>query len=1119
MNKETSKNIRGALITVCYKEIIVSYNRAADRLFRSLYNYQLVSGGNFSSCFPDGFENLLKDKIASCRKGEFQSFSIKESNKALNCYLSPVLNAQGENVQASLSIEENVSDAFFNQTLNSNELEKELDYSKQIYSNLFYNNPDAVFSFDLEGNFINANKASAKLAETSISRLLEMHFLPLIIEEDHAMVLSKFSKALKGKNQNYQAGFISLKGTKRILEINNFPIIYNDKIIGVYGIAKDISDQKLADKKVIEERQMLRAIIDNIPDYIFVKDKEHKSILANKKFYTQVLGHSIDQSSEGYNPMDYFDFEKGIEIIEDNDRVMNTGKPVINRQDLVTNCDGKQEMVLLTKVPLKNEDQETIGLVGIARDITQTYLHNKKQELIFKIIKAFGDKPTFNEAMIKSLKVFCRDLGFDYAEAYKVSINNQKLVRTAFWPLDRDLSEKENPGNSYVLGEGLPGMVWESGQLQILRLKEQTGLLKNMILDENTSIKTAVGIPIFFQDRLISIYCFGSVKDTKKIEVEALGDITLQIASAIERKRSEDQLNDFFQYSPNLIAIVGMDGFIKRINPTFGEKFGFSECEMLTKPVTEFIHPDDLDKTSKAIENISSDGSDFELRCLKKDGGYLWISWRFSRYFTEDNVVFMYGTDITPLKKVHEELSENILERKKVQKELENSEQKYRSLFDASPLPMWVLDRDQLKFLKVNNTAIDLYGYTAEEFSKMTVRDLWAPKQEERIDTIVSKNTDSFFQVKVEHIKKNGERIFVNVNSNPMIFAGVKARVSLVKDVTARIKAEEQLFHSEKRFKALVQDGSDLIAIVDSNYDYIYNSPASKAVFGLTPQEMEGTSFLNYINEEDLENVSSAMAKLKEKKRIQLPSYRVRNSKNTWSWIETIITNLSNDPAIKGIVMNSRDITEFVEQERKLLDSLKRYDIVAKATSDLITDYDIQKDEMKVSEAAAGMFGYSKGKNGVYSGEWWDNKIHPDDYENVKFLANKMQEEGMKNLTVEYRFKCADGSYKHILDRSYLILDDKDKPKRIIGSMQDITERKHHLIAIENHNKRLKEIAWTQSHVVRAPLAKVMGLVDLLKNYKNDLDNVNEILDNILTSAHELDTIIREIAVKTEKEL
>jgi len=561
-----------------------------------------------------------------------------------------------------------------------------------------------------------------------------------------------------------------------------------------------------------------------------------------------------------------------------------------------------------------------------------------------------------------------------------------------------------------------------------------------------------------------------------------------------------------------------MDGFVKRINPSFIEKFGFSECEILTKPFTEFIHPEDLDKTYKAISNISIEGSDLELRCRRSDGEYLWISWRFSKYFTEENIVFIYGTDITPLKKVHQDLSEHIIKHKKVQKKLEESEQKYKSLFDVSPLPMWVLDREELRFLKVNQAALDLYGYSEEEFNEMTVKNLWAPNQAQRVEAVVASNVDKFFQVKVEHVKKNGGRIFVNVNSNPIVFDGIESRVSLVKDVTARMKVEERLLYSEKRFKALVQEGSDLISIVDNDFNYTYNSPASKTVFGIEPAQLEGTKFKDYINPDDYKNILPYLEQLKTQKRIQLPSYRVKNAKNKWSWIETIITNLSEDPAIGGLVMNSRDITEFIEQERELIDSLKRYDIVAKATSDVITDYDIHKDEMKVSDLASQLFGFDS-ENNVYSGEWWDKKIHPEDFDYVKSLTRQMQEDGMTNLTAEYRFQCADGTYKYILDRSYLLLDENHNPKRIIGSMQDITERKQHLIAIENHNKILKEIAWTQSHVVRAPLAKLMGLVDLLINYKNDLDNVNELLENVLISAEELDKIIRNIAVQTENEL
>ena len=70
--------------------------------------------------------------------------------------------------------------------------------------------------------------------------------------------------------------------------------------------------------------------------------------------------------------------------------------------------------------------------------------------------------------------------------------------------------------------------------------------------------------------------------------------------------------------------------------------------------------------------------------------------------------------------------------------------------------------------------------------------------------------------------------------------------------------------------------------------------------------------------------------------------------------------------------------------------------------------------------------------------------------------------------------------------------------------------------AIEKQNQKLQEIAWTQSHVVRAPLARLMSLINLVKNYQNSDKENTELLDHILSSAHEFDEIIRDISDKTK---
>ena len=454
------------------------------------------------------------------------------------------------------------------------------------------------------------------------------------------------------------------------------------------------------------------------------------------------------------------------------------------------------------------------------------------------------------------------------------------------------------------------------------------------------------------------------------------------------------------------------------------------------------------------------------------------------------------------------------IERKNIDFKLNESERKYKALFDFSPLPMWVLDKHTLEFLNVNDAAVALYGYTKEEFLAMNVRDLWTQDIQEEIETTWQKNYHDKFGVTVKHHKKNGELVHMEIKSNPIDFDGREARVTQAKDITGQLDAEQALKCSEKRFRALVQDASDLMMIMDFNGILSYVSPSSLQMTGISDLDMIQNNFFHYIHEDDIDSVKESLLKLKENKRIQIPSYRIKTANNKWRYIETIVTNLNDDSSVNGLVANSRDITEFIKQEKKLIHSLKRYDTVAKATSDTITDYDVLNDKMYYNEGIESVFGYSK-SDIVNTGLWWKDKLHPEDKERVQRYSKQVQKLRSGHINIEYRFRCADGSYKYILDRSYLITDEKGNTIRIIGAMQDITEIQNYIQTIEDHNSRLKDIAWTQSHVVRAPLARIMGLVDLIQSYPN-IDEQSQLLEHINTSAKELDSIIRKITSKTE---
>jgi len=194
-----------------------------------------------------------------------------------------------------------------------------------------------------------------------------------------------------------------------------------------------------------------------------------------------------------------------------------------------------------------------------------------------------------------------------------------------------------------------------------------------------------------------------------------------------------------------------------------------------------------------------------------------------------------------------------------------------------------------------------------------------------------------------------------------------------------------------------------------------------------------------------------------------------------------------------------------------LEESVKRYNIVSKATSDAIWDLNILTGEITWNRGIKGIFGHDESS---YSFKWWQKHIHPEDLDLILQKINSFFEIRESKLEMEYRFLCADGSYRSVLDRAFIVFDEAGNPVRIIGSMQDISERVRALRAIEAQNAQLREISWIQSHKVRSPLARILGLVSLIDHSKNDLMTVAEVVPLLKSSAEQLDQILKEILEK-----
>lgn len=142
--------------------------------------------------------------------------------------------------------------------------------------------------------------------------------------------------------------------------------------------------------------------------------------------------------------------------------------------------------------------------------------------------------------------------------------------------------------------------------------------------------------------------------------------------------------------------------------------------------------------------------------------------------------------------------------------------------------------------------------------------------------------------------------------------------------------------------------------------------------------------------------------------------------------------------------------------------------------------------------------------------------MHPEDKRRVKKLIQQAID-GLSIQQCEYRIRHNHQNIKHLHSSIHVKRNDGQRACQLLGFTLDVTRQKIQMEALEIRNQKLVEIAWAQSHKVRAPLARLMGLTQLLKRYPGETVNLEDSLHHSLESANELDSIIRKIVRKTEE--
>ena len=277
--------------------------------------------------------------------------------------------------------------------------------------------------------------------------------------------------------------------------------------------------------------------------------------------------------------------------------------------------------------------------------------------------RALAESPSLAEAAPRVLQAMCEALDWEHGALWSVDAGAgvMRCVHSFHLPTV-SLPEFEEASRQTPLahGVGLPGRVWASGEPAWVPDVVADPNFPRAAIAEKEGLHGAFALPILTNGRVVGVMEFFSreIREPDGDLLRMLTQVGAHIGQFMERKRAEEELEQFFDLSLDLLCLVGFDGYFKRLNPAWERVLGYTTEELLARPYLDFIHPDDRNPTTSAA-NKARGGKNvltFENRYIAKDGTVRWLEWN-AVPFPSQQIIYCAARDITERKQAKETIA------------------------------------------------------------------------------------------------------------------------------------------------------------------------------------------------------------------------------------------------------------------------------------------------------------------------------------------------------------------------------------------------------------------------------------------------------------------------------
>ena len=641
-------------------------------------------------------------------------------------------------------------------------MQEKLEQSEHKYRNLVENAHDGII-INQFGKFKFVNPAFCKMLEYSEEELLENDFANFLAEDDRERLLQYHKRRMVGDRHHmiYEAKGISKSGRIIHFEINTTYIEYNG-YPATFIILRDHTEKRILEETLKSSERKYRTLIEKSLDGIMIS-QDSKVIMVNKAF-AEMLDFSVEECLQQF----------GQQNIETEDRDWVTKYHIERMKGNLTDLtfslrligkNGKKVITECSSTAIEI-DGRPASLIN-SRDITSRI---KMQEALEKSERKFRELSDLLPQIIYELDI----------NGYVTYVN--KAGREAF-------GMKEGDTNPHASDAVIPE---ERMRMQENVRNALNGKRSNLFneytalrIDGSTFPAIVYAAPMIENDQIAGLRgLIVDISERKAME-EAL-------------RKSEQKFRELADLLPQTIFELDLGGNVTYLNKAGRIAFGLSAND-IGFPATTGVIPEDherlLDNIKKAFVEKGRDGG-MEYTALRRDGSTFPIV-IYSSPMTENNEI-----------KGIRGLIVDISERKAMEEALRKSEEHYRHVIQSLQEGLFVLQDD--KFVFVNDAIVNILGYSVEE---MTGKPFWVVIPPEREEQIRQQNNarkagiGGSWSYEFSLLHKDGKtRIPVILSTSLTDFDGSPAIVGTAKDITDRIRAEEEIKAAHKRLEEINRD-------------------------------------------------------------------------------------------------------------------------------------------------------------------------------------------------------------------------------------------------------------------------------------------------------------------------